>query len=54
MVEGVGLMKDIELKLEEFEASHTLRGAGEDRVQGRGKRSGCTCYFAAGRYTIAI
>ena len=27
-------MKDKELKLEEIEASHTLGGAGEGRVQG--------------------
>jgi hypothetical protein len=28
-------MKDKELNLEEVEASHTLRGAGECRVQGK-------------------
>jgi hypothetical protein len=33
-------MKDKELKLEEIEASLTLGGAGEGRVQGRG----CRCY----------
>ena len=30
-------MKDKELNLEEIEVSHTLGGAGEVRVQGRGK-----------------
>jgi hypothetical protein len=30
-------MKDKELKVEEIEASHTLGGALEGRVQGRGK-----------------
>ena len=33
-------MKDKELKLEEIEAPHTLGGAGEGRVQGRGKWRG--------------
>jgi hypothetical protein len=33
-------MKDKELKLEEIEASHTLGGAGEGRVQGRRKWRG--------------
>ena len=47
-------MKDKELKLEEIEASHTLGGAGEGRVQGRGKWGGCTCYSAGETYTIAI
>ncbi len=36
-VEGVGVMKDKVLNLEEIEAFHALGGAGEDRVQGRGK-----------------
>ncbi len=46
-VEGVGVMKDKELKpLEDIEASHTLGGAGEGRVQGRGKWRGCRCYSA--------
>ncbi len=36
-VEGVGVMKDKELKLEEIEVSNTLGGAGEGRAQGRGK-----------------
>ena len=36
-VEGVGVMKDKELKLEEIEASLTLGGAGAGRVQGRGR-----------------
>ncbi len=35
--QGVGVTKERELKLEGTEASHTLGGAGEDRVQGRGK-----------------
>ena len=47
-------MKDKELKLEEIEASQTLGGAWEDRVQGRGKWRGCTCYSAAEQYTIVI
>ena len=33
----VGVMKDKELKIEEIAASHTLGGAGENGVQGRGK-----------------
>jgi len=37
-------MKDKQLKLEEIEASHTLGGSGEGRVQGRGKWRGCTYY----------
>jgi hypothetical protein len=37
-------MKDKELKLEEIVASHTLGGAGEGRVQGRGKWRGFKCY----------
>jgi hypothetical protein len=45
-------MKDKELMLEEIEATHTLGGAGEGRVQERGKWTGCTCYSAV-RYTIA-
>jgi hypothetical protein len=36
-VEGLGVMKDKELKLEEIEASHTLGRPGEGHVQGRGK-----------------
>ena len=47
-------MKDKELMLEEIEATHTLGGAGEGRVQGRGKWTGCTCDSAAETYTIAI
>ena len=35
-------MKNKELKLEEIESSHTLGGAGEGGVQGRGKWRGCT------------
>ena len=38
-------MKDKEVKLEETEASHTLVGAGEDRVQGRGKGISCRVYL---------
>jgi hypothetical protein len=45
-------MKGKELKLEEIEAPHTLAGAGEGRVQGRGKWRVCTCYSAV-RYTTA-
>jgi hypothetical protein len=33
VVEGVGVMKDKELKLEEMESFHTLDGLGEGRVQ---------------------
>jgi hypothetical protein len=44
-VEGVGVMKDKELKLEEIEASHTLGGAGEVS-RGRGERRGCKSYSA--------
>ena len=37
-VEGVGVMKDEELKFEEVESSHTLGGAGEvTRGEGRGE-----------------
>ena len=41
-VEGVGVMKDKEIKLEEIETSHTLGGAGKGGVQGRGKWRGYT------------
>ena len=47
-------MKVKGLKLEEIEASHTLGGAGEGRVQGGGKWrgwKGCRCYSVV-RYTI--
>ena len=44
-------MKDKELKLEETEASRTLGGAGEGRVQVREKWRGCRCYSVV-RYTI--
>jgi hypothetical protein len=37
-------MKVKELKLDEIEASHTLCGAGEGRVQGRGMWRGCRCW----------
>ena len=47
-------MKDKELKLEEIEASHTLGGAGEDRVQGRGKWRECTCYSTTEQDTISV
>ena len=49
---GVGVMKDKELKLEEIEVTHTLGGAGEGRVQGRGKWRGCMMYSGAEQYTI--
>ena len=39
-------MKDKVLKLEATEASHTQGGAGEGRVQVRGKWRGCRCYSA--------
>ena len=44
-------MKEKELKREEIEASHILGGAGEGRVQGRGKWRGCTCYPASRQRT---
>ena len=44
-------MKDKEQKLEETESSHTLGGAGEGRVQVRGKLRGCR-YYSVVRYTI--
>ena len=43
-VGGVGVMKGNELKLKEIEASHTLGGAGEGRVQGKGKWREFRCY----------
>jgi hypothetical protein len=42
--EGVGVMKDKELKFEETEASHTVGEVGEGRVQMIGKWRGCRCY----------
>jgi len=47
---GVVVVKDKELKLEETEASLTLGGAGEGRVQGCGKGIRCMCSCAI-RYT---
>ena len=47
-MEGVGVMKDKELKLEETEASHTLGGAGEGRVQVRGSEEGVDATLLAG------
>ena len=41
-------MKDKELNLEEIEASHTLGGSGESRVQGRGKWKGVDCTLESG------
>jgi hypothetical protein len=38
------------LRLQETEASHTLGGAGQGHVQGRGKAIGCI-YSCAIRYT---
>ena len=37
-------MKGNELKLKEIETSHTLGGAGEGRVQGKGKWREFSCY----------
>jgi hypothetical protein len=37
-------MKDNEIKVKEIKVSHTLGGAGEGRVQGRGKWRECICY----------
>ena len=44
-------MKNKEQKLEETGASHTLGGAGEGRVEVRGKWRGCRSYSVV-RYTI--
>ena len=38
-VEGVDVMKDKVVKMEEIESSHTLGGPGEGRFQGRDKWS---------------
>ena len=46
-------MKDKELKVEEIEASHTLGGAVEGRVQGRGKWREYTSYSVP-QYTITM
>ena len=43
-VEGVGVVKDKEVKCEEMEASHTLGGTEGGRVQWRGKWRVCRCY----------
>ena len=45
-------MKDKEVKLEEVEASLTLGGSGEGRVQGRGKRRWFRCYSGVKRTKI--
>ena len=37
---STGVMKDKGLNIEEIEVLHTLCGAGEGRVQGRGKGRG--------------
>ena len=37
-------MKDNQTKLEEIEVSHKLGGAGEGRVQGKGKWREFRCY----------
>ena len=41
MLEGVGVMKENEVNLDQIEVSHTLGGSGEGRVQGRGKWRWC-------------
>ncbi len=41
-------MKDKELKFEEIDVSHKLDGSGEDRIQGRGKWTGCRYYSGCG------
>jgi hypothetical protein len=38
-------MKDKELKFEKIAVSHKVGGSGEDRVQGRGKWTGCRYYL---------
>jgi hypothetical protein len=43
-LEGVGVMKDKEVKCEEMEVSHTQGGAEGCRVQWRGKWRVCRCY----------
>ena len=53
-VQGVGVMKDKVVKVEEIEVSHTLGGSGEGRVQGRGKGRGCTFYSDTEQYTMGM
>ena len=43
--QGVGVMKDKELKLQEVEAPYTLGGAGEGACPGRGKSIGAIVRF---------
>ena len=55
--EGVGVMKDKELKFEEIEVSHTLGGTGEDHVPGRGNWTGCRysgCGFGVGQVVFKL
>ena len=52
-VEGVGVMKDEELKFEEVESSHTLGGAGEvTRGEGRGEGIDASLLTYTLRYII--
>ncbi len=53
MTEGVSVMKDKELKLEETEASHTIGGSGEGRDHVRGKWRGSD-YLDDNLYTGAF
>ena len=50
----MGVMPEKELKLEETEASHTLGGAEEGRVHGRGKGIVRTCSCAVRLYACLI
>jgi hypothetical protein len=53
-VQGVGVMKDKELKLEGIEVSHTLGGVGEGLVQWRGKWRRCAGYSFIISWTVFI
>ncbi len=48
----MGVMSEKELNLEETEASHTLGGAEEGRVHGRGKGIVCICSCAIRLYAF--
>jgi hypothetical protein len=44
-LEGVDVMKDKEINLDEIESSHTLDGVWKGRVQGRGKWRGVMFFY---------
>jgi hypothetical protein len=44
-LEGIDIMKDKELKLDEIECSHTLDVVWKGRVQGRGKWRGVMFFY---------